>query len=34
LYYVKSLVEAHHGTVSVSSDSSGSTFKIFFPSLK
>jgi len=34
LYYVKSLVEAHHGTVSVSSDSGGSTFKIFFPYLK
>lgn len=34
LYYVKSLVQAHHGTVEVSSDSSGSTFNIFFPFLK
>ena len=34
LYYVKSLVEAHHGTVDVSNDSSGSTFKIFFPYMK
>ena len=34
LYYVKSLVTAHHGTVDVSSDSNGSTFKIFFPYLK
>ncbi|MGB1319214.1 MAG: sensor histidine kinase, partial [Flavobacteriales bacterium] len=34
LYYVKSLVEAHHGTVDVSSDANGSTFKLFFPYLK
>ena len=34
LYYVKSLVQAHHGTVEVLSDSSGSTFNIFFPYLK
>ena len=34
LYYVKSLVKAHHGTVSVTSDSSGSTFGIFLPYLK
>ncbi|MBI1288529.1 MAG: GHKL domain-containing protein [Flavobacteriales bacterium] len=34
LYYVKSLVEAHHGTVKVDSDSSGSTFTIFLPYLK
>ncbi len=34
LYYVKSLVRAHHGTVDVYSDSSGSTFSIFFPYLK
>ncbi|TNF29744.1 MAG: HAMP domain-containing histidine kinase [Bacteroidetes bacterium] len=31
LYYVRSLVEAHHGTVKVESDSSGSTFHIFLP---
>lgn len=31
LYYVKSLVEAHHGTVNVNSDSTGSTFLLFFP---
>lgn len=34
LYYVKSLVEAHQGTVKVESDSSGSTFTIFLPYLK
>ena len=34
LYYVKSLVEAHHGSVDVSSDSNGSTFIIFIPRLK
>ncbi|MCF8278024.1 MAG: HAMP domain-containing histidine kinase [Flavobacteriales bacterium] len=34
LYYVKSLVQAHNGTVDVTSDSSGSTFKIFLPYLK
>ncbi len=34
LYYVKSLVEAHHGTVSVQSDKNGSTFNIFLPYLK
>jgi two-component system phosphate regulon sensor histidine kinase PhoR len=34
LYYVKSLVRAHHGTVSVSSDATGSTFNIFLPYLK
>ena len=34
LYYVKSLVKAHHGTVSVTGDSSGSTFSIFLPYLK
>ncbi len=34
LYYVKSLVQAHHGTVSVSSDENGSTFNIFLPYLK
>jgi len=34
LYYVKSLVQAHHGTVSVSSDENGSTFNIFLPNLK
>lgn len=31
LYYVKSLVEAHHGTVEVNSDNTGSTFSLFFP---
>lgn len=34
LYYVKSLVEAHSGTVSVESNSSGSTFHIFLPFTK
>ena len=34
LYYVKSLVLAHHGTVAVESDSSGSKFTIFLPYLK
>ncbi|MCF8463598.1 MAG: HAMP domain-containing histidine kinase [Flavobacteriales bacterium] len=34
LYYVKSLVQAHHGTVSVSSNATGSTFNIFLPFLK
>ncbi len=34
LYYVRSLVEAHNGTVDVSSDLSGSTFTIFLPRLK
>ena len=34
LYYVKSLVDAHNGTVSVSSDDTGSTFSIFLPYLK
>ena len=34
LYYVRSLVEAHNGTVGVSSDSNGSTFTIYLPNLK
>lgn len=34
LYYVKSLVLAHHGTVAVESDSNGSKFTIFLPYLK
>lgn len=34
LYYVKSLVEAHNGTVTVLSDLTGSTFMIFIPYLK
>ncbi len=34
LYYVKSLVEAHHGTVKVKSNSHGSEFVIFLPFLK
>lgn len=34
LYYVKSLVEAHQGTVKVESDTTGSTFTIFLPYLK
>jgi two-component system phosphate regulon sensor histidine kinase PhoR len=34
LYYVQSLVKAHRGTVSVSSDGSGSTFVITIPNLK
>lgn len=34
LYYVKSLVAAHNGTVDVSSDSNGSTFTIFLPYTK
>lgn len=34
LFYVKSLVQAHHGTVSVSSDENGSTFVITIPNLK
>ena len=33
LYYVRSLVEAHKGTVTVSSDSNGSTFTIYLPNL-
>lgn len=31
LYYVRSLVEVHKGTVTVSSDSNGSTFTIYLP---
>ena len=34
LYYVKSLVEAHHGKVKVASTAEGSTFIITLPSLK
>lgn len=34
LFYVRSLVKAHHGTVSVSSDGAGSTFVINIPYLK
>lgn len=34
LYYVKSLVEAHYGTVNVNSNSHGSEFVIFLPFLK
>ncbi len=34
LYYVKSLVMAHHGTIDVGSEGSGSTFTIFLPRLK
>lgn len=34
LYYVKSLVQAHQGTVKVESDENGSRFTIFLPSLK
>ena len=33
LYYVRSLVEAHKGAVTVSSDSNGSTFTIYLPNL-
>lgn len=34
LYYVKTLVEAHNGTIRVDSNSSGSSFIIFLPKLK
>lgn len=34
LYYVKSLVLAHHGTVNVESSENGSKFSIFLPYLK
>ena len=34
LYYVKTLVEAHHGTIRIESGSSGSTFIIYLPRLK
>lgn len=34
LYYVKTLVEAHHGTIRIDSSSDGSTFIIFLPRLK
>ena len=34
LYYVKTLIEAHNGTVDVTSSLNGSTFIIFLPYLK